>query len=202
MIPENIGKKVPLHWHQFMDDALAELANVTSKIYDGGVSKGLKHGQGQLIMPSGEIFKGHWKNDQRHGSGVCKFPNGAIYRGEWRDGRPQGQGILFSPPNEIVEARFEGWRVQDGMVKVLFSNGEFYEGNMKDGRREMNGVMHYRNGDVYEGEWANDKRAGKRGKITQSNTAKLTGQFTKDQADGSVEFEDKEGNVFITEADS
>ena len=153
-------------------------------------------------MPSGEIFKGHWKNDQRHGSGVCKFPNGAIYKGEWREGRPQGQGILFSPPNEIVEARFDGWRVQDGMIKVLFSNGEFYEGNMKDGKREMTGVMHYRNGDIYEGEWANDKRAGKRGKITQPNTAKLTGQFTKDQADGYVEYEDKEGNVFITEADS
>ena len=31
---------------------------------------------------------------------------------------------------------------------------------------------------------------------------KLNGQFIKDQADGSVEFEDKEGNVFQTEADA
>lgn len=169
---------------------------MTSKIYDGGVSKGLKHGQGQMILLSGDIYKGNWKNDLRHGSGICKFTNGAIYKGEWREGKPQGQGILFSQPNEIIEARFEGWKLQDGIVKILFTNGEFYEGNMKDNLREMTGVMHYSNGDTFEGEWFKDKRGGKRGKITQLNGVKLHGQFIKDQADGSVEYEDKEGNVF------
>ena len=46
VIPELLGKKVPIHWHQFLDDAENELSQVMSKIYDGGVSKGLKHGQG------------------------------------------------------------------------------------------------------------------------------------------------------------
>lgn len=87
-ILEILSKRVPLHWHQFLDDSNNELSQVTSKIYDGGVSKGLKHGQGQMILPSGDIYKGNWKNDLRHGSGICKFPNGAIYKGEWREGRP------------------------------------------------------------------------------------------------------------------
>lgn len=87
------------------------------------------------------------------------------------------------------------------MIKILFSNGEFYEGNMKDGHRELTGVMHYSNGDIFEGEWFKDKRGGKRGKITQLNGAKFVGQFIKDQADGNMEYEDKEGNVFQTEAD-
>lgn len=87
-ISEILSKRMPLHWHQFLDDSNNELSQVTSKIYDGGVSKGLKHGQGQMILPSGDIYKGNWKNDLRHGSGVCKFSNGAIYKGEWREGRP------------------------------------------------------------------------------------------------------------------
>jgi hypothetical protein len=92
--------------------------------------------------------------------------------------------------------------MQDGSVKILFTNGEFYEGNIKDNNREMKGVMHYANGDTFEGEWFKDKRGGKRGKITQFDGAKLTGLFIKDQADGTVEFEDKEGNTFQTEADT
>lgn len=135
-IRDILAKKVPHHWHQFLEDAESEICQVVSSIYDGGVSKGLKHGQGSIILPSGDIFKGNWKNDLRHGSGICKFTNGAIYKGEWREGRPQGQGILFSSPNEILEARFDGWKVQDGSVKLLFANGEFYEGNMREGIRE------------------------------------------------------------------
>ena len=45
-IPDYLMKKVPHHWHQFLEDSGGELKSVKSKIYDGGVSKGLKHGQG------------------------------------------------------------------------------------------------------------------------------------------------------------
>jgi len=56
--------------------------------------------------------------------------------------------------------------------------------------------MHYANGDFFEGEWFKDKRGGKRGKLTMVNGSKIIGQFIKDKADGNVEFEDKEGNIF------
>ena len=90
-----------------MEDVENELSQVTSEVYDGAVSKGLRHGLGQIIMPNGEIFRGNFKNDIRHGPGLCKFTNGAIYKGEWRDGHPQGTGILYSPPGELIECRFE-----------------------------------------------------------------------------------------------
>lgn len=56
--------------------------------------------------------------------------------------------------------------------------------------------MHYANGDIFEGEWFKGKRGGKRGKLTQINGGKITGQFIKDSADGTIEYEDAEGNVF------
>ena len=50
-----------------------------------------------------------------------------------------GNGILFTLPNEIIEARFEGYQVVDGQVKILYSNGEFYEGNFKNNMRQNSG---------------------------------------------------------------
>lgn len=51
----------------------------------------------------------------RHGAGLCKFgATGAIYKGEWRDGRPMGNGTLFTLPNELIEGRFDGYRIVDG----------------------------------------------------------------------------------------
>lgn len=89
-IPDHLRKIVPQHWLNFNDEIEAELAEVRNRIYEGGVSKGIKHGYGQYVLPSGDVYKGNFKNDLRHGSGVCKFTNGCIYKGEWREGRPQG----------------------------------------------------------------------------------------------------------------
>ena len=90
------------------------MKTVASKIYDGAVSKGLKHGVGQIVYERGDKYKGHFKNDLRHGLGICMFTNGSVYKGEWRDGKPSGPGIFFSYPNEIIECRFEGWKIVDG----------------------------------------------------------------------------------------
>jgi hypothetical protein len=85
-----------------------------------------------MIYSNGDIYKGQYKNGERYGSGICKFGiTGAIYKGEWRDDKPCGNGILFTLPNEIIEARFDGFKVTDGQCKILMTNGEFYEGNFK-----------------------------------------------------------------------
>lgn len=78
------------------------------------------------------------------------------------------------------------------------SNGEFYEGNFKNNMRNSTGIHYYKNGDFYEGEWQNDRRVG-RGRIFMMDGAKLSGMFAEDKADGYVEFEDKNGNLFQSE---
>lgn len=110
-----------------------------------------------------------------------------------------GNGMFFTLPNELVEGRFDGYRMIDGQVKILLRNGEFYEGNLRQGQRNATGLHYYINGDFYDGEWQNDKRNGK-GRIVAADGSKLSGHFFEDKADGNVEFEDKNGNVFLTEA--
>ena len=44
-----------------------------------------------------------------------------------------GNGIMFTLPNELIEGRFDGYKIIDGQVKILLQNGEFYEGNFRHG---------------------------------------------------------------------
>jgi hypothetical protein len=119
-----------------------------------------------MVYPNGDVYKGSYKNGERSGPGICKFKaTGALYKGEWRDDKPQGNGILFTLPNEIIEARFEGFKIVDGQVKIIMSNGEFYEGNFKNNARNGTGSHYYKSGDFYDGEWSNDRRIG-RGRLT------------------------------------
>lgn len=102
---------------------------------------------------------------------------------------------MFTLPNEILEGRFDGFRLVDGQVKILFVNGEFYEGNFKSNQRNSTGIHYYQNGDFYDGEWTNDRRIG-RGRLFMKDGSKLSGMFIEDKADGYVEFEDSRGNMF------
>lgn len=123
-------------------------------MYDGLVSKSIRSGLGQMVFPNGDVYKGAWKSDLRHGAGLCKFGStGAIFKGEWREGKPYGSGILFCLPNEIIEARFDGYHIVDGTVKILYTNGEYYEGTFKNNYRHSTGVHYYGNQDYYDGEW-------------------------------------------------
>lgn len=104
-----------------ISEILAELSQVKSTVYEGQVSKGIYNGAGQMVYPNGDIYKGQYKNGERCGPGICKFAaNGALFRGEWRENKPFGNGILFSLPGEIIEARFDGYKVVEGQVKILF----------------------------------------------------------------------------------
>ena len=97
-----------------------------------------------------------------------------------------------------MEGRFEGWKVSDGQVKILFSNGELYSGNFKDNSRNGVGVMYYSNGDIYEGEWEKDKRC-KYSKLVMADGSTFHAKFGEDKDNDviyEVTYDDKDGNTF------
>jgi hypothetical protein len=153
-IPSYITTRVPRHWLTFIEDAVSELLTVRNTVYEGQISKGIRTGTGQIVYPNGDVYKGMYKAGERNGTGWCRFAaTGSIYKGEWREDKPMGNGILFTLPNELIEARFDGYRIIDGQVKVLLQNGEFYEGNLRNGQRNATGNHYYLSGDFYDGEW-------------------------------------------------
>ena len=105
---------------------------------------------------------------------------------------------MFCPSNEFVEGRFEGWKLSDGQIKILFNNGEFYTGHFKDNHRNGVGAMYYKNGDIYEGEWDKDKRC-KYSKLTMADGSSFHAKFGEDKDQDvlyEVTYDDKEGNTF------
>lgn len=69
--------------------------------------------------------------------------------------------------------------------------------------RNNTGTQYYANEDVYEGPWDNDRRGGKnRGRIKFKDGSSIDAKFIADKADGDVEFFDKDGNIFMSEAES
>lgn len=68
--------------------------------------------------------------------------------------------------------------------------------------RNNTGTQCYLNGDIYEGPWDNDRRGGKnRGRIKFIDGSAIEARFIADKADGDVEFQDKERNIFSSEAE-
>lgn len=61
--------------------------------------------------------------------------------------------------------------------------------------RCLSGVHYYSNGDLYDGEWANDRRVGQ-GYILSKKGIKISTNFVEDKAEGYVEFIDTFGNKF------
>jgi hypothetical protein len=66
---------------------------------------------------------------------------------------------------------------------MTFANGDVYEGDWKDNKRDGKGKMTFANGDVYEGDWKDNKRDGK-GKETFANGNVYEGDWKDDKRNG------------------
>jgi len=76
-----------------------------------------------------------------------------------------------------------------------FEDGK-YEGNMFCGERHGTGKMMYGNGEVYVGEWENNKRHGK-GKFTWSNGISYDGSYENDEIEGDGTYNNPNGDKDI-----
>lgn len=84
---------------------------------------------------------------------------GEIFKGESSKDIPNGRGLCISSKNEMIEAKFKNGKIIRGSAKILYYNGEFYTGMVKDaGVKDGKGVYYYSNGDVYDGEFIDNKR--------------------------------------------
>ena len=59
--------------------------------------------------------------------------------------------------------------------------GDYYTGAIADGKREGFGIYTYPNGDVYEGEWENDRKNGKGIFISVKEKINYSGVFKNDK---------------------
>jgi len=114
--------------------------------YLGSYKNGHFDGQGILIHVNSsklieQIYEGSWENGYKHGFGK-KITRLTVYEGYWQEGKHNVFGIK------------EYAIVQNHKT----SNYQRYQGEWKDGYRYGYGKTILLNGEIYEGEWRNDKR--------------------------------------------
>lgn len=114
--------------------------------YEGEWVQDKRHGQGKLVLPSGNVYKGDFVNGAMHGLGIMVYVKGGKYEGEWAQDEKNGKG------------------------KLIFPTGGTYEGEFVDGKMHGQGIMRHPSGSVEKGYFENNKFVGKDGDHKQSNS--------------------------------
>jgi hypothetical protein len=98
-------------------------------------------------MPSldyrGGVYDGEIKEGIPHGKGILTYSSQHVYDGEWVNGCSHGKGTAY------------------GVITTGSRKGTFrYEGYWLDDMMAGRGKFTWPNGDVYDGDWSNDKPNG------------------------------------------
>ena len=134
--------------------------------YEGNIEEGKKHGKGKLRYANGDSYDGDWTYDVRHGEGKLNF-----------------EKIMQVSPT------LKGWRYVGRFDKDQFDgHGEFwfdteggkYIGKWQQGKRHGLGREEIC-GDVYSGDFFNDKRHGG-GILKTREGAEIHSKFVENEA--------------------
>lgn len=125
--------------------------------YDNDVKDGFGYIHTSGRAGSGTIY-GEFKNDKMiSATGRRIEEDGNIYEGDFINSKIR-IGKRIWPGNEyIYEGEFDENGVIHGKGSMTKVNDWKYEGEYKHGLMDGYGVLHYQNGDVYEGKFKNDK---------------------------------------------
>lgn len=187
--------------------------------YKGYYRKGRKHGDGVLQYTNGSLERGCYK------LGTVYYPNISVYKGTWENNKFTGFGVSYlrndvKSESQYVNNKKNGagtlekgktkvfvvWdmdtltqpvvyesgdkyygsfdlydlRIKNGVGKMEYDNGDVYEGNWWDEKKCFDGLMKYANGDVYAGKWKEDKRHGQ-GTLIKTGGISHIGEFHQDK---------------------
>eukprot|EP00475_Leptophrys_vorax_P023683 TRINITY_DN3247_c0_g1_i1.p1 TRINITY_DN3247_c0_g1~~TRINITY_DN3247_c0_g1_i1.p1 ORF type:complete len:398 (+),score=81.51 TRINITY_DN3247_c0_g1_i1:135-1196(+) len=150
--------------------------------YEGEWEHGQRHGKGRLDFSDdymGRLFyDGEWRQGKRHGFGFCQFVGKSYYRGQWKDDKYDGNGELSSDNGNVFKGEFISGVKKYG--EMLYANGDIYVGEFQDQRRHGQGRFQWSDGHIYSGEWVKGRAHGI-GVMQFPNEEKFAGGFVEDQ---------------------
>ncbi|XP_035208399.1 radial spoke head 1 homolog [Stegodyphus dumicola] len=120
--------------------------------YTGYWRKGLRHGIGTFIYPDGSRYEGAWWENKKHGHGRYTYSNGDMYDGMWCLDKKQGYGLYCDEANRFYYKGYFADGTLNGPVQVLMNNIYFF-GNFIDGKPSGQGNYSLPNGLLIRGEF-------------------------------------------------
>jgi hypothetical protein len=100
-------------------------------------------------------------------------------------------------PADVFEPADKTWAggLKQGKGKMTYANGDVYVGEFINNKRQGIGKMTYKNGAVYEGNWMDDNRQGK-GQYTWADGDVFEGDWMYDKKTGKGKYTYANGDVY------
>ncbi|XP_030814092.1 radial spoke head 10 homolog B2-like [Camarhynchus parvulus] len=144
--------------------------------YTGFWCNGKRHGKGTIYYDQEQTswYAGDWVNNVREGWGFRRYRSGNTYFGQWKKNLRHGHGkMIWQADKQEYEGEWEcGLQHGSGMHTWFFKTTDTsfksplwneYSGNFVKGERHGHGTFLYSDGTMYTGEWAHNKKHGKKG---------------------------------------
>ncbi len=164
-------------------------------IYNGNFLNNMKHGMGSMIYTdTNSFYDGPWENNKRHGdNGKITRDNNDYFICRWEDDKPVGDITckLTLPNGDVFEGKIidnitfdtiSNTIIGDSFTngKMIYLNGDIYIGDFKNNKRHGNGKITYSEDDSeYDGCWCDDLKHGNGTMI--NNTIKIEGYWINDE---------------------
>lgn len=130
-------------------------------VYEGLVNSNKQpNGFGAIYYPNGDRYTGEWSVGEKDGYGVQEWASGNRYEGQFgAGGRKYGQGTYYYSSGDKYIGEWLVPDYRDGQGIFIWANGTKYVGEFDFSKIQGYGKMTYSNGQVYEGQFVDGKRA-------------------------------------------
>jgi len=161
-------------------------------VYEGEWKDGEMTGYGIFRFDSGDVYKGCHNNQQFDGYGVYFFiSNSGFFKGEFKQDIKDGFGT-YDSDNMSQSGLYSNDIFMVGRGTIRYVTGT-YTGDLKCENKSNkvlkhgNGTYIYANGDVYEGQFKNNKQYGK-GKLTKFDGTVEEGVWSGNRLTGTITY--------------
>ncbi|RYZ82603.1 MAG: hypothetical protein EOP04_21720 [Proteobacteria bacterium] len=145
--------------------------------YEGEKFLGKRHGSGTYYYKEGHKYVGNWEQDVMSGFGVLWLTEEQKwYEGEWANNVFHGRGSLYNTNPE----RLSGEKNYIENFDEIGNGWQKYEGQFCDGLRHRFGTILLTNGDVFVGNFKDNKAEG-RGSYTRSDKKLIVGEWSENK---------------------
>ena len=166
--------------------------------YTGYHKKANRHGQGTYTYADGSKEIGRYENNKLNGYAIVYYADGSIkYKGIFKDNK-----FLYSQSNTLPACPTTGY-FHDCFGSITFKNGDMYLGEFKNDKLDGQGTYTFGAnsqwpGDKYIGEYKNSKRDGQ-GTYTFADGEEYIGQYKNGIRDGQGTYTFADGEKYVGE---
>jgi hypothetical protein len=120
----------------------------------------LSYGMGYYILPDSSVYEGGMTNGKMHGQGELKFKSGVRYTGQFTNGEITGWGSMHTPSGDKTTGNFINGVINGEYCSFEGKDGSKYRGTYKLGIFHGFGEYRFPDGTKYVGRWIDGKCEG------------------------------------------